>query len=80
MYCACELIRKDGTKGTGGAGTGEYGAGLREKLQNLADRLKSGLYRAPAVKRVYIPKAGSEDRRPIGRQDTPAGGTTGSGL
>jgi retron-type reverse transcriptase len=33
---------------------------------NLLNKFKSGLYRAPAVRRVYIPKAGSTERRPIG--------------
>jgi hypothetical protein len=37
-----------------------------ENLQSLAGRLKSGNYRAPPVKRVYIPKAGSAERRPLG--------------
>jgi group II intron reverse transcriptase/maturase len=66
MYCAYELTRKDGAKGIDGVGAEEYEVGLWEKLQKLVDRLKSGLYRAPAVKRVYIPKAGSNDKRPIG--------------
>jgi retron-type reverse transcriptase len=66
MYCAYELTRRDGAKGIDGVEAKEYEGGLGEKLQNLVDRLKSGLYRAPAVKRVYIPKAGSDDKRPIG--------------
>jgi hypothetical protein len=66
LYCAYELTRRDGAKGIDGVGAEEYEEGLWEKLQNLEDRLKSGLYRAPAVKRVYIPKAGSNDKRPIG--------------
>jgi retron-type reverse transcriptase len=66
MYCAYELTRKDGAKGIDGVGAEEYEENLWEKLQSLVDRLKSGLYRAPAVKRVYIPKAGSSDKRPIG--------------
>jgi retron-type reverse transcriptase len=66
MYCAYELARRDGAKGIDGVGAEEYEANLWEKLQNLVDRLKSGLYRAPAVQRVYIPKAGSNDKRPIG--------------
>jgi retron-type reverse transcriptase len=41
--------------------------GLMGKLQNLVELLKSGTYHAPPVKRVYIPKAGSEtEKRPIG--------------
>jgi retron-type reverse transcriptase len=71
MYCAWELTRKDGAVGIDGVEAEEYERNLRENLQSLAGRLKSGLYRAPAVKRVYIPKAGSSgpevrEKRPIG--------------
>ncbi|MDR1901715.1 MAG: hypothetical protein LBQ88_05450 [Treponema sp.] len=54
-----ELTRKDGAVGIDGVEAQEYERNLWENLQKLADRLKSGLYRAPAVKQVYIPKAGS---------------------
>jgi retron-type reverse transcriptase len=67
MYCAYELTRKDGAVGIDGVDAEEYERNLWENLQSLVDRLKSGLYRAPAVKRVYIPKAGSStEKRPIG--------------
>jgi retron-type reverse transcriptase len=67
MYCAYELTRRDGAKGIDGVGAEEYEKGLWDKLQSLVDRLKSGDYRAPAVRRVYIPKAGStSEKRPIG--------------
>ncbi|MDR1901372.1 MAG: hypothetical protein LBQ88_03680 [Treponema sp.] len=59
MWCAWELTRKDGAVGIDGGDAEEYERNLWENLQSLAGRLKSGLYRAPAVKRVYIPKAGS---------------------
>ncbi|MDR1903204.1 MAG: hypothetical protein LBQ88_13110 [Treponema sp.] len=62
MYCAYELTRKDGAGGIDGVEAEEYERNLGENLQSLAGRLKSGLYRAPAVKRVYIPKAGSNYR------------------
>jgi retron-type reverse transcriptase len=39
-----------------------------EKLQNLVELLKSGTYRAPPVKRVYIPKAGSRTEKPPPRK------------
>jgi group II intron reverse transcriptase/maturase len=68
LYCAYELTRRDGAKGIDGVGAEEYEQGdLWGKLQSLVDRLKSGNYRAPAVRRVYIPKAGSAtEKRPIG--------------
>jgi retron-type reverse transcriptase len=66
MYCAYELVRRDGAKGIDGVGAEEYEANLWENLQNLVDKLKSGTYRAPPVKRVYIPKAGSGEKRPLG--------------
>ena len=35
----------------------QYGEELEENLKNLSERLKRGTYRAPAVLRVYVPKA-----------------------
>jgi retron-type reverse transcriptase len=66
MYGAYELVRRDGAKGIDGVGAEEYEEHLWENLQSLEDRLKSGTYRAPPVKRVYIPKAGSTEKRPLG--------------
>jgi group II intron reverse transcriptase/maturase len=67
MYCAYEWTRKDGAAGIDGVTAAEYEAGLWERLQNLVELFKSGTYRAPPVKRVYIPKAGSStEKRPIG--------------
>ena len=40
-------------------------AGLDENLWDLYRRLKSGRYRAPAIRRVYIPKANGK-LRPLG--------------
>ena len=45
----------------------EYAKNLEANLQSLLDRAKSGTYRAPPVRRVHIPKAGSTtETRPIG--------------
>jgi RNA-directed DNA polymerase len=43
-----------------------YAADLERNLQDLLDRAKSGRYRAPAVKRVHIPKGDGQTTRPIG--------------
>jgi len=67
LYCAYEWTRKDGAVGIDGVTSAEYEVGLMGKLQNLENLLKSGEYRAPPVKRVNIPKAGSRtEKRPIG--------------
>ncbi|MEJ7570422.1 MAG: group II intron reverse transcriptase/maturase [Gaiellaceae bacterium] len=57
--------RKDGARGIDGQSGAEYAAKLEENLQSLLDRAKSGRYRAPPVRRVYIPKDGKE-MRPLG--------------
>jgi retron-type reverse transcriptase len=66
MYCAYELTRKDEAVGKDGVEAEEYEQNLGENLQSLVDRLKSGTYRAPAVKWVYIPKVGNNEKRPPG--------------
>jgi len=67
MYCAYEWTRRDGAAGIDGVTAAEYEVGLWGKLENLVELLKSGTYRAPPVKRVHIPKAGSTtEKRPIG--------------
>lgn len=59
--------RKNGAPGVDGETWHAYAENLESNLQNLLDRAKSGTYRAPPVRRVYIPKAGSlTETRPIG--------------
>jgi len=59
--------RKDGAPGVDGQTWNEYAKDLEANLQSLLDRAKSGSYRAPPVRRVHIPKAGSmTETRPIG--------------
>ena len=62
---AYRRTRKDGATGVDGQTAEEYAAKLEENLQTLLDRAKSGTYRAPAVRRVHIPK-GSGGTRPLG--------------
>jgi|SRR5882724_1524906 len=44
----------------------EYGKVLEKNLQDLSERLKSMSYRPKPVMRVYIPKPGSDKKRPLG--------------
>jgi RNA-directed DNA polymerase len=57
--------RKDGAVGIDGQTAGQYAERLDENLVDLLERAKSGTYRAPPVRRVYIPK-GNGERRPLG--------------
>lgn len=67
MREAFHRTRKDGAPGVDGQTWNEYAKNLESNLQSLLDRAKSGTYRAPPVRRVYIPKAGSPtESRPIG--------------
>ncbi|MCB9870146.1 MAG: transcription elongation factor GreAB [Planctomycetes bacterium] len=62
---AFRRTRKDGAVGVDGVTAAEYEGDLEANLQSLLDRAKSGLYRAPAVRRVHIPK-GDGRMRPLG--------------
>jgi len=54
---AYECTRKDGAVGADGQTAQEYAANLEQNLQSLIDRLKSGRYCAPPVRRHYIDKS-----------------------
>ena len=66
LHEAYRKTRKDGAPGIDGQTATEYAANLEGNLWSLLDRFKSGVYRAPPVRRVYIPKADGKTRRPIG--------------
>jgi RNA-directed DNA polymerase len=67
LHEAFRRTRKDGAAGVDGMTAAEYEANLEANLQTLLNRAKAGTYRAPPVRRVHIPKAGSaSETRPIG--------------
>lgn len=67
LEAAFHRTRKDGAPGVDGQTWSEYEKDLEANLRSLLDRAKSGTYRAPPVRRVHIPKAGSDtETRPIG--------------
>lgn len=63
---ALRRTRKDGATGVDGQTAAEYAANLDANLALLLTRAKSGTYRAPPVRRVYIPKGSGPETRPLG--------------
>lgn len=59
---AYECTRKDGAVGVDGQTAEDYAANLEQNLLSLIDRLKSGRYNAPPVRRHYIPKTDGGQR------------------
>ena len=57
--------RKDGATGIDGITAQDYEANLEANLRDLLERIKSGHYQAPPVRRTYIPKSDGS-QRPLG--------------
>jgi RNA-directed DNA polymerase len=66
LYHAYLYTRRDGAVGVDGQTAEDYEANLMKNLKSLLDRAKSGTYRAPPVRRVYIPKGTGSETRPLG--------------
>ena len=65
MKEAYRLTRKDGAPGIDDVTADDYAINLDANLLDLLDRIKSGHYKAPPVRRAYIPKTDGS-RRPLG--------------
>jgi hypothetical protein len=63
---AYRRTRKDGATGVDGQSAEQYAERLDENLASLLDHAKSGTYRAPPVRRAYVPKGDGSQQRPIG--------------
>ena len=59
LFEAYWQTRKDGAPGVDGETWTSYGEQLESNLERLIGRIKANNYRAPAVRRKHIPKAGS---------------------
>lgn len=64
LRAAFHQTRKDGATGVDGQTAAEYAQALEGNLESLLARAKDGSYRAPPVRRGYVPKG--KDLRPIG--------------
>ena len=65
LRVAHERVRKDSAAGIDGVSAEEYAGSLETNLKALHERLRGGRYRAPPVRRVWIPKPQGGER-PIG--------------
>lgn len=62
---ALQRVRKDAAPGIDGVTVAQYADKQEENLPRLLAAFKSGSYRAPPVRRVYVPKDNGQ-QRPIG--------------
>jgi RNA-directed DNA polymerase len=62
LRLAFQSLHKHAAPGVDGQSYEDYAARLDENLRDLYRRLKSGRYRAPVIRRVYIPKANGKLR------------------
>ena len=65
LYESFGSLKRNVAPGVDGVTWDDYEANLDENLHRLLDRLKAKRYRAPHVKRSYIPKGGGK-MRPLG--------------
>ena len=61
-----QVLRNKGGAGVDGLTCERYRRRAPERLERLQERIKSGNYQPPPVKRVWIPKLGSKEKRPLG--------------
>ena len=61
------MMNRRGAAGIDGESTKQFESEIEQRVQEICERLKAGTYRAPAVRRVEIPKGpGKSGTRPLG--------------
>ncbi len=60
------VLRNDGAPGVDGQSAGQFEAGQKENLLKLSRELRDGTYRPAPCRREWIPKAGTNEKRPLG--------------
>lgn len=61
-----QVLRNKGGAGVDGQSCEKYRRKAPERLERLQEEIESGHYTPPPVKRVWIPKLGSKELRPLG--------------
>jgi len=60
-----QVASKKGAAGVDHVSVDQFERGLPETLWEVADQLKHGTYQPQAIRRVHIPKPGSDETRPL---------------
>ena len=64
---ACDkVLRNDGSAGVDEQTVAHFGRHAEVELQRLHEQLRDGTYRPQPVRRAWIPKPGSNEKRPLG--------------
>lgn len=66
LHEAYVRTRKTGAPGVDGQTIQDFNRSVAGNLQTLLEQAKSGTYRAPSLRRAYIPKGSGKELRPIG--------------
>ena len=61
-----QVAEKKGAAGVDRVTVAQFEKQLPDSVWELSDQLRAGQYRPQAVRRVYIPKPGSTEQRPLG--------------
>jgi RNA-directed DNA polymerase len=62
----CIVVDNDGSAGVDYQTTEDFEKNHQEELERLSEALRTDSYRPQAVRRVWIPKPGSDEKRPLG--------------
>src|SRR5665213_2729811 len=63
---ACHVVANKGAAGMDHVTVEEFSRDQVRNVKHLSERLKEGTFQPQPVKRVYIPKPGSAEKRPLG--------------
>jgi RNA-directed DNA polymerase len=66
LAASYQVLAKEGAAGVDHQTVERFEERCREELQRLADDLRADTYRPQAVRRVWIPKPGGTEKRPLG--------------
>jgi RNA-directed DNA polymerase len=67
LQSACEKVwRKGGSAGADGQTVAHFERQAESELRRLGEQLRAGTYRPQPVRRAWIPKPGSQEKRPLG--------------